>query len=121
MASHAVITDWVRCRNCQALTVIIWCVDGNWRRFNPGTAPGDGWWWSRHRGGMVAPGETAVAPVATYRAHRCPQPVAPTTPAGAPQPIPGPGVQLTLPLDVPSPPRPHPAPARATAGRRATR
>jgi hypothetical protein len=73
MATYAEITDWNRCRDCQALTVIVWCTDGNWRRFDPAISPGAGWWWSKRRGGMVSPDDTPFHPVATYQVHRCPE------------------------------------------------
>jgi cation diffusion facilitator CzcD-associated flavoprotein CzcO len=98
------------CRTCQRPVIIATCIDGELRGFDAEPSSGRGWWWSRRRGGMVAPGLVSITPVETYRSHRCP----------VPEPEAGPDGQLALPLEV-TVPAPRPVPARVATGRRATR
>jgi hypothetical protein len=67
-----VVTDRISCRTCGSPMAVIWCTDGSWRGFDPAPVAGRGWWWSKHRGGMVSPA-SGCSPLHAYRVHRCPE------------------------------------------------
>ncbi len=68
-----VVTDRTVCRECGASVHTVWCTDGLWRFFDPVPVAGRGWWWSRRRAGMVAPGVVSASSVEAYRVHVCPE------------------------------------------------
>lgn len=68
-----VVTDRIQCRTCGQPMNVIWCADEKWRGFDPAPVPGRGWWWSRRRAGMVAPGVMSASSVEAYRVHVCPE------------------------------------------------
>ncbi len=69
-----VLTDRIHCRHCHRPIDVIWCVDGNWRFFDPDPSAGKGWWWSTKRGGMVSPDGGSFRPLVTYQVHQCQTP-----------------------------------------------